>query len=209
MNKSFIVAGIGTEIGKTFISAIFTQALQADYWKPIQSGNPEDADALFIEKMTRLPQLKIWESAYVLSQPLSPHTAAEIDGVTIDLQKIQLPPTNNSLIVELAGGVLVPINDDQTNLDLIKKLDLPVLLVSKNYLGSINHTLLTYQILKDHQIPIMGIVFNGPSNPSGEKFILKFTQLPVVLRVQQEEEITPETILKYAQSISNESVRKR
>jgi len=209
MNKSFIVAGIGTEIGKTFISAIFTQALQADYWKPIQSGNPEDADALFIEKMTRLPQLKIWESAYVLSQPLSPHTAAEIDGVTIDLQKIQLPPTNNSLIVELAGGVLVPINDDQTNLDLIKKLDLPVLLVSKNYLGSINHTLLTYQILKDHQIPIMGIVFNGPSNPSGEKFILKFTQLPVVLRVRQEEEITPETILKYAQSISNESVRKR
>jgi len=87
MNKSFIVAGIGTEIGKTLISAIFTQALQADYWKPIQSGNPEEADALFIKKMTQLPDLKVWDSSYVLSQPLSPHTAAEIDGVTIDLEK--------------------------------------------------------------------------------------------------------------------------
>ena len=203
MHKSFIVAGIGTEIGKTLISAIFTQALQADYWKPIQSGNPEEADALFIKKMTQLPNLKVWDSSYVLSQPLSPHTAAEIDGVTIDLEKIQLPETSNALIVELAGGILVPINDHQTNLDLIKKLDLPILLVSKNYLGSINHTLLTYQILKDNHIPIMGIVFNGPSNPSGEKFILKYTQLPVVLCVQQEEEITPETIIKYAKSISN------
>lgn len=203
MNKSFIVAGIGTEIGKTLISAIFTQGLQADYWKPIQSGNPEEADALFIKKMTQLPHLKIWDSAYVLSQPLSPHTAAEIDGVTIDLEKIQLPQTHNTLIVELAGGILVPINDQQTNLDLIKKLDLPVLLVSKNYLGSINHTLLTYQVLKEHQIPIMGLVFNGPSNPSGEKFIVNYTQLPVILRVQQEEKITQETILKYAQSISN------
>lgn len=202
MNKSFIVAGIGTEIGKTLISAIFTQAFQADYWKPIQSGNPEDADALYISKMTRIPDARIWDSTYVLSQPLSPHTAAEIDGVTIDLEKIQLPQTRNSLIVELAGGILVPINDHQTNLDLIKKLDLPVLLVSKNYLGSINHTLLTFQILKDNQIPIMGIVFNGPTNPSGEKFILNYTQLPVVLRVQQEKEITPEIIIRYAKSIS-------
>jgi len=202
MNKSIIVAGIGTEIGKTLISAILTQALQADYWKPIQSGNPEDADALFIKKMTQLPQIKIWDSAYVLSQPLSPHTAAEIDRVTIDLEKIDLPKVQNSLIVELAGGILVPINDHQTNLDLIKKLALPVLLVSKNYLGSINHTLMTYQILKDNHIPMMGIVFNGPSNTSGEKFILKYTQLPVVLRVQQEAEITPETIIKYAKSLS-------
>lgn len=203
MDKSFIVAGIGTEIGKTLISAIFTQALQADYWKPIQSGNPEDADALFIKKMTRLPDLKVWDSSYVLSQPLSPHTAAEIDGITIDLEKIQLPQTNKPLIVELAGGILVPINDHQTNLDLIKKLALPVLLVSKNYLGSINHTLLTYQLLKENKIPMLGIVFNGPSNPSGEKFILNYTHLPVVLRVHQEREISPETIIRYAKSISN------
>lgn len=203
MNKSFIVAGIGTEIGKTLISAIFTQAFQADYWKPIQSGNPEDADALYISKMTRIPDARIWDSTYVLSQPLSPHTAAEIDGVTIDLEKIQLPQTRNSLIVELAGGILVPINDHQTNLDLIKKLKLPLILVSKNYLGSINHTLLTYQVLKENNIPILGIVFNGPSNPSGEKFILNYTHLPVVLRVQQEKEITPEIIIRYAKSVSN------
>ncbi len=104
MPNQFIIAGIGTEIGKTLISAIFRQGMQADYWKPVQSGNPEEADALFIGQMTRVPEGKIWDSSYMLSQPLSPHTAAEIDGIRISLDHIQLPLTERSLIVELAGG---------------------------------------------------------------------------------------------------------
>ena len=201
MLKQFIIAGIGTEIGKTLISAIFTQGLRADYWKPVQSGNPEEADALFIKQMTQVSEGQIWESSYLLTQPLSPHTAAEIDGLRISLNEIKLPATARPLIVELAGGILVPLNEKDTNLDLIKQLGFPVVLVSKNYLGSINHTLLSYEILKAHQIPIAGIVFNGPANPSGEKFILNHTGLKVLLRVPELNKIDLEIIQEYAKQI--------
>ena len=202
MPNQFIIAGIGTEIGKTLISAIFRQALQADYWKPVQSGNPEEADALFVQHLTEVPDGNIWDSTYVLTQPLSPHTAAEIDGVRISLDQMTLPPTQRPLIVELAGGIMVPLNENETNLELMAKLGLPVVLVSKNYLGSINHTLLTYELLKARQIPMAGIVFNGPSNPSGEKFILNHTGLKVLLRVPALSKIDPEIIQEYAQQIS-------
>ncbi len=201
MPNQFIIAGIGTEIGKTLISSIFRQGMQADYWKPVQSGNPEEADALFIGQMTRVPEGKIWDSSYMLSQPLSPHTAAEIDGIRISLDHIQLPLTERSLIVELAGGLMVPLNESETNLDLIAHVALPVILVSKNYLGSINHTLLSYEILKAKQIPIAGIVFNGPANASGERFILQHTGLKVLLRVPELAQINPEIIQEYAQQI--------
>ncbi len=201
MPNQFIIAGIGTEIGKTLISAIFRQGMQADYWKPVQSGNPEEADALFIGQMTRVPEGKIWDSSYMLSQPLSPHTAAEIDGIRISLDHIQIPLTERSLIVELAGGLMVPLNESETNLDLIAHVALPVILVSKNYLGSINHTLLSYEILKAKQIPIAGIVFNGPANASGERFILQHTGLKVLLRVPELAQINPEIIQEYAQQI--------
>jgi dethiobiotin synthetase len=201
MPNQFIIAGIGTEIGKTLISAIFRQGMQADYWKPVQSGNPEEADALFIGQMTRVPEGKIWDSSYMLTQPLSPHTAAEIDGIRISLDHIQLPLTERSLIVELAGGLMVPLNESETNLDLIARIALPVILVSKNYLGSINHTLLSYEILKAKQIPIAGIVFNGPANASGERFILQHTGLKVLLRVPELALINPEIIQEYAQQI--------
>lgn len=201
MPNQFIIAGIGTEIGKTLISAIFRQALQADYWKPVQSGNPEEADALFIEQMTQVPGGKIWDSSYVLTQPLSPHTAAEIDGLRISLDEIQLPATARPLIVELAGGIMVPLNESDTNLDLMAKLNLPVVLVSKNYLGSINHTLLTYELLKARHIPMAGIVFNGPSNASGETFILNHTGLKVLLRVPELANLDPNIIQEYAEHI--------
>ena len=201
MPKQLIIAGIGTEIGKTLISAIFRQGLRADYWKPVQSGNPDEADALFIKQMTQVSEGQIWESSYLLTQPLSPHTAAEIDGLRISLNEIKLPATARPLIVELAGGILVPLNEKDTNLDLIKQLGFPVVLVSKNYLGSINHTLLSYEILKAHQIPIAGIVFNGPANPSGEKFILNHTGLKVLLRVPELNKIDPEIIQEYAKQI--------
>jgi dethiobiotin synthetase len=131
---------------------------------------------------------------------MSPHSAAEIDGLTIELEAFKIP-TSNSLIVELAGGIMVPLNDKQTNVDLIKHLNLPVILVSKNYLGSLNHTLLSYEILKQHGVPMAGIVFNGPENPSGEKFILNHTGLPLILRVNTESEINEAVIASYASKI--------
>jgi dethiobiotin synthetase len=196
--KQFIIAGIGTEIGKTVVSAILTAGLKADYWKPVQSGDIDTGDAYWIRKW--VPSATIHPSTYALTQPLSPHSAAEIDGITIDLAAFKIP-TNRTLIVELAGGIMVPLNDHETNLDLIKQLGLPVILVSKNYLGSLNHTLLSYEILKQHGVQIAGIVFNGPENPSGEKFILNHTGLPLVLRVNTENELNEAVIASYAHKI--------
>lgn len=200
MPKQFIIAGIGTEIGKTVCSAIVTKALQADYWKPVQAGNVTDGDAYWVQQW--VPGTHVFPSTYALSQPLSPHTAAELDGVSIEIGAFSLPETSNNLIVELAGGIMVPLNNEQTNLDLIEHLGLPVILVSKNYLGSINHTLLTYEILKSRNTTIAGIIFNGPTNPSGEAFILNHTGLPVLLRVKEESEINSHIINQYAESFT-------
>jgi dethiobiotin synthetase len=196
--KQFIIAGIGTEIGKTVVSAILTKGLYADYWKPVQSGDIDQGDAYWIRKW--VPSATVHPSAYALTQPLSPHSAAEIDGITIELEAFK-KPTENTLIIELAGGIMVPLNDRDTNLDLIKQLNLPLILVSKNYLGSINHTLLTYEMLKQHGVQMAGIVFNGPENPSGEKFILNHTGLPLVLRVNTENELNEAVIASYADKI--------
>ena len=196
--KQFIVAGIGTEIGKTVVSAILTAGLKADYWKPVQAGDLDTGDAYWIRNW--VPSATVHPSTYALTQPMSPHSAAEIDGITISLDSFKIP-TDQTLIVELAGGIMVPLNDQQTNLDLIKHLNLPVILVSKNYLGSINHTILSFEILKQHGIPMAGIVFNGPENPSGEKFILNHTGLPLILRVHSESEINEAVIASYATKI--------
>ena len=196
--KQFIVAGIGTEIGKTVVSAILTAGLKADYWKPVQAGDLDQGDAYWIRNW--VPSATVHPSTYALTQPMSPHSAAEIDGITITLENFKIP-TDQTLIVELAGGIMVPLNDRETNLDFIKHLNLPVILVSKNYLGSINHTLLSFEILKQHGIPMAGIVFNGPENPSGEKFILNHTGLPLILRVNTESEINEAVIASYANKI--------
>jgi dethiobiotin synthetase len=198
MLKQYIIAGIGTEIGKTVCSAIVTKALQADYWKPVQAGNLLDGDAYWIQQW--VPGTHVFASTYELQNPLSPHTAAELDGIRIELNAFHVPETEQNLVVELAGGIMVPLNDQQTNLDLIQHLGLPVILVSKNYLGSINHTLLTFEILKSRNIPMAGIIFNGQTNASGEAFIVKHTGLPVLLRVNEEIEINPSIIAHYAES---------
>ncbi|MEN9958550.1 MAG: Dethiobiotin synthase, partial [Bacteroidota bacterium] len=185
-------------IGKTVCSAIVTKALQAAYWKPVQAGNLTDGDAYWVQQW--VPSTHVFESTYALTNPLSPHTAAELDGIRIELNTFHLPETQQNLVIELAGGIMVPLNDHQTNLDLIQQLGLPVILVSKNYLGSINHTLLTFEILRSRDIPMAGIIFNGPTNSSGEAFILKYTGLPVLLRVNEEKEINPSIIAHYAES---------
>jgi dethiobiotin synthetase len=200
MPKQFIIAGIGTEIGKTLCAAIVTKALNANYWKPIQAGNLTEGDAHWVQQW--VPGTEVHASTYALQNPLSPHTAAELDGIRIDLNSFQIPETKDNLVVELAGGIMVPLNEKDTNLDLIKRLSMPVILVSKNYLGSINHTLMTYEILNSLNIEIAGIIFNGQTNSSGESFILNHTGLPVLLRVNEEKEINPSVIARYADSFN-------
>lgn len=195
------ITGIGTEIGKTVISAIFTEALQADYFKALQAGNLDELDRNTVKSLISNKKSNFHPESYLLTSPLSPHTSAEIDGIEIDLSKITLPKTQNHLIIEGAGGILVPLNNTKTVLDLIKQFNVPVVIVSKNYLGSINHTLLTFEILKANNIKIVGLVFNGEPNESGEDYIEKYTELPVLLKMNQEKTLTPKIIFRYAQTL--------
>ena len=199
----YIIAGIGTEIGKTFISSILTETLQADYWKPIQSGALDFTDTDTVKSLISNAKTIFHPESYCLNQPMSPHAAAAIDGVRIELSKFELPKTENHLIVELAGGIMVPLNDRETNMDLIKKLDIPVILISKNYLGSINHTLLSVEILKLNNIPIKGLIFNGEPNKSSEDFILNYTKLVCLGRTNFEKTIDKNVVKMYADQFMN------
>jgi dethiobiotin synthetase len=194
--KNYFVTGIDTDSGKTMVSAILCEALHADYWKPVQAGLPKDSDT--VRSLITNSLSIIHPEAYLLKTPASPHAAAKIDGITIALDKFKLPPTSNSLIVEGAGGCLVPLNDQHFVIDLIKKFQLSAVLVSDLYLGSINHTLLTIEALQSRNISIAGIVFNGNSNPESERIILHHSNTRCLLRIQKEPSITKQTILKYA-----------
>lgn len=176
MNKYFIT-GIGTGIGKTLVSAILTEKLKADYWKPIQSGDLETSDSITINSLVSNSRTVIHPESYRLTQPLSPHLSARLDGIEIDLNQIHLPETNNNLIIEGAGGLMVPLNETELIVDLIKKLGVEVILVSQNYLGSINHTLLSVNLLRQYEIPVKGIIFNGTENEETERYILQYTKI--------------------------------
>jgi len=200
--KRYFITGIGTNIGKTVVSAILTELLEADYWKPIQAGDLDSSDSLKVKTLISNQKTTIHPEAYRLNQPMSPHAAAKLDKVTIDLDNIILPETQNNLIIEGAGGLMVPLNDKDLIIDLITKLDAEVVLISQNYLGSINHTLLSVEILKSKGLKICGIIFNGEENKETESFILNYTKLKCLGRIQQHQEITKEIVLSYKNQIS-------
>ena len=191
------ITGIGTDVGKTIASAIVTEALQADYWKPIQAGDLSNSDSHKIKKYISNDTTIIHENSYKLNTPASPHFAAEIDGITIDLNKIIEPITENHLVIEGAGGILVPLNETNCIIDLIQP-DYKVILVSRHYLGSINHTLMTIEILKSRNINIAGIIFSGDENKSTETIILNKTGLKCIGRIENEPYFDQNVIKYYA-----------
>ena len=197
--KRYFITGIGTDVGKTLISAILVEVLQADYWKPIQSGDLNYTDTMKVRALVSNEKSQFYQESYLLTKPLSPHSAAKFDNIQISLDKIECPNSNNSLIVEGAGGLLVPINDSGEMMkDIMIKLAFPVVVVVRNYLGSINHTLLTVEVLQKYGIKIGGLVFNGEKNEDSERIILETTQLPCILNVDEEPIINKETVAKYA-----------
>ncbi|MGV3585768.1 MAG: dethiobiotin synthase [Adhaeribacter sp.] len=196
--RRIFVTGIGTDVGKTVVAAILTEALQADYWKPVQSGTLTDSDTATVKKLIQNKTSRFHPEAYRLPLPLSPHAAAEAENITIELENIQLPETANHLVIEGAGGLLVPLNQNVLIVDLLPIFACEVVLVSRNYLGSINHTLLTWEALKNRNINILGLVFNGEPNPASEDFILNYTGLPKLLSVLPEAALSPEIISDYA-----------
>ncbi|MEQ9097711.1 MAG: dethiobiotin synthase [Imperialibacter sp.] len=196
----YFVTAIGTDSGKTLVSAIVCEALHADYWKPIQAGMPRDTDT--VQSLVSNEKTQFHPEAYLLNTPASPHAAAKADGVEISLTKVKLPKTDNCLIIEGAGGLMVPLNDYDFIGDLIIEVKAEVILVANLYLGSINHTLLSAEYLKAHKVPVAGIIFNGPTNPESEHIIKAKTGWPVLLHIHQEEKIDTEVVKKYAAQLN-------
>jgi dethiobiotin synthetase len=192
----YFVTAIDTDSGKTLVSAILCEALMADYWKPIQSGFPRDTETVM--SLVSNKQTKFHPEGYLLKTPASPHASAKIDKTTIDLSSLSAPATTHHLIIEGAGGCLVPLNDRDFMIDLIPRFAAEVILVSNLYLGSINHTLLTAEALMARKTKIKGLVFNGEPNEESERIILHHTGLRCLLRIMKEEAISREVVRKYA-----------
>lgn len=192
------ITGISTDVGKTIASAIIVEALQADYWKPIQAGDLDHSDTHKVQSLVSNKQSHFHSNSYALQTPASPHLAAAIDGITITMNQIQEPKTNNHLVVEGAGGILVPLNDTQSVVDLIQP-DYKVIVVSRHYLGSINHTLLTIEALQNRKIQVAGIIFSGDENTSSESIILSRTAVPFIGRIAQEPYFDTNVISEYAE----------
>jgi len=195
MQKLFIT-GISTNVGKTIASAIVTEALEADYWKPIQAGELDHCDTRKVEKLVSNTKSKFHPNTYALQTPMSPHAAANIDNILIDIKKIVEPKTKNHLVIEGAGGLLVPINSTQTVLDLIKP-EYKVIVVSRHYLGSINHTLLTINLLKEKGFDV-SLIFSGDEHRTTEDIIKKMTNVPVIGRIDEESYFDKNVIKEYA-----------
>ena len=198
--KRIFVTGISTEVGKTMISAILVEALQADYWKPIQAGDLEYSDSDKVRDLISNDKTVIHPNSYALKTPMSPHAAAVIDNVTIETDKVKMPSTSNHLVIEGAGGLLVPLNETDTILDIIPQ-DCFVVVVSRHYLGSINHSLLTINLLKDRGFDV-GVIFSGDEHPTTEAIILQKTGVKFLGRVSEEKVFTKEVVQRYGKKIA-------
>jgi dethiobiotin synthetase len=196
--KRVFVTGIGTHIGKTLVSALLVKALEADYWKPIQVGNLDQLDSHEVARLVGATPGLFQPERWLLPDPVSAHLAALRHGVQVEVRDFTVPDTGRNLVIEGAGGLLVPLNNHETIADLILHCACPVVVVSSCYLGSINHTLLTIEALIARKIPIAGLVFNGQRTPGLEELIVSTTKLPGLLNLPAQLDLTHETIAHYA-----------
>lgn len=192
------ITGTGTDVGKSVTAAMLLAGTRGFYWKPVQSGLDPISDSEWVQRATGLPSKHFFPETYRLRNPLSPHAAAALDGVRIELSAFRLPELSapSPLIVEGAGGVLVPLNERHFMLDLIVQLALPVLVVAASRLGTINHTLLTLQALRSRRVSVVGVILNGAPDPSNCQAIEHFGRVPVVAQIEEIPKITPRVLAK-------------
>lgn len=195
--KTFFVTGIGTDVGKTIASAILTEAIEADYWKPVQAGDLDNSDTHKVRRYVSNQKTVFHPNSYALNTPMSPHGAAKIDGLDIKLDQISRPKTKNHLVIEGAGGLLVPLNNEDTVMGLIQPKD-HVIVVSRHYLGSINHTLMTLKLLKNQGFNV-SLLYSGDKHDSTESIIETMTEIPVIGRIENEPYFDQNVIKEYAQ----------
>jgi len=195
--KSVFITAIGTDSGKTLASAVLCKALKYDYWKPIQCGM--DQDSQVIQKLS--PDTVIQPEWINLKTAASPHQAAEIEKIKISLREIDPPLSKNPLVIEGAGGVLVPTNQNQYLIDWVIKKKIKIVLVCNYYLGSINHSLLTYEYLKMKKANIKGVIFNGEDEYQSRKFLIKKMKLPILVEIPRLSKATAQQINALAKKV--------
>lgn len=203
--KSIFITGTGTGIGKTICSAVLAQALKADYWKPIQAGYDDGTDAGSVRDLVSNSKTVIHPEQYMLSLPASPHISARAEGITIDTNLIaaahkRLPDQNNYLLIEGAGGIMVPLNEKEFIIDLVKKLNAPAIIVSRNYLGSINHSLLTAMALAKYEIPVLGWIFNDQFMDYEDELV-NWTGIPKIGNIPWQDKVDKAFIAEQAERL--------
>jgi dethiobiotin synthetase len=202
--KRFFITGIGTNVGKTFCSAILTEALQADYWKPVQTGVIESADVNEVSRLITNQRTQFQREAYSFTAPVSPHLAAAIENEEIELSKIELPNTANNLIIEGAGGILVPLNKTHYVIDIAKKFDAEVILVVRNYLGCINHSLLSIDYLIKNNFKLKGLILNGNFDAMVEESIVNYANTPVLAKFYEMSKVNEQVVSDLARTVNKE-----
>ena len=208
MSNSYFLTGIGTDVGKTVVSAILCELLQASYWKPIQSGDLQNSDSKKIQEWLN-NTVEIIPEAHLFSEALSPHVASKIDGVSINSAMLNLPKTTGNLIVEGAGGWLVPINEAGiTFADLAEQWNIPIILVSRHYLGSINHTLLTIESIQARNVNIHGIIYVGEPLPDTCEIIEKISGVKTLFSVPLFNKVNYENIQSFVNILVQNGVLK-
>lgn len=196
MSQGYFVTGTDTNVGKTVACGWIMLHSGATYWKPVQSGLGEPTDTQFLKDLTGLPDARFLPPVYELSEPLSPHEAAKRDGIKIDMNKLTLPRSAKPLIVEGAGGLMVPLNKDKMVIDLMAQLGLPVVLVARSGLGTINHTLLSLEALRRKKFDVVGVILNGPRQPHNRQAIEEYGQVRVIAEIPQMEPLDRQKLLE-------------
>lgn len=196
MADTVVVAGTDTDIGKTVFAAALTRALDGCYWKPVQSGIDDDGgtDTTRARRLSGLPEDRFFPEAYRLRAPLSPDRSAELDGVKLEEHRLGLPACERPLVVELAGGLLVPLNEHRLQIDVVSTWGAPVVLCARTSLGTINHTLLSVEALRRRDIPLLGLAFIGEANDATEASILRFSGARRLGRLPKLERLAPDAI---------------
>jgi dethiobiotin synthetase len=193
--QGFFVTGTDTDVGKTVVSAWLLTHLDACYWKPVQAGVEPETDAVTVRRLAEVPGDRILPEAYVLPEAIAPHEASRRAGISIDMAKLEAPVSSRLLVVEGAGGMLVPLTDKQYVIDLAAELHLPVLLVARSTLGTINHTLLSIEALRRRDLPLAGVVINGPETPHNRAAIERYGEVNVLAEIPWLPEVTRATLL--------------
>ena len=201
---NYFITGIGTDVGKSIASAVLVEAIKADYWKPMQAGDLENSDTIKTKALVSNSKSIFHPERHRLNTPASPHLSAKLDGVDIHIDDFELPKTDNHLIIEGAGGILVPINErEETILDLIIYTEAEAILISRHYLGSINHTLLSINQLRDRNISLKGIIFIGDENIETENIIKQNGKVDILGRIPMLNELSKEAIKGIAKNFKH------